>query len=173
MFGSRKSKHKSLYETRLPAVGTVVGVRDTNATVDETALRVDIHFRIEPLDGSEPYDGHMPATLAREALPETGERYPILYDGGNRGTFVYVTSDGSMNARQRIVWIWGDAFGPEGDLIGPATQGEGGGTSIRDPLDRIAKLDALRHSGALTEAEFEEQKRRILDEMSAGGPSAQ
>lgn len=38
------------------------------------------------------------------------------------------------------------------------------GTPAQDPLDRIAKLADLRDRGALTDAEFEAQKARILDE---------
>jgi hypothetical protein len=34
----------------------------------------------------------------------------------------------------------------------------------RDPLERLARLGALRDKGIVTEAEFEEQKRRLLRE---------
>jgi hypothetical protein len=34
-----------------------------------------------------------------------------------------------------------------------------------DPLDRIAKLAELRNSGALTEAEFEREKAKVLSQM--------
>lgn len=33
-----------------------------------------------------------------------------------------------------------------------------------DPLDRLAKLARLRDSGALTEAEFEREKAKILSQ---------
>jgi hypothetical protein len=36
---------------------------------------------------------------------------------------------------------------------------------ISDPLDKIAKLAQLRDSGALTEAEFEQQKAKLLAQM--------
>jgi len=39
------------------------------------------------------------------------------------------------------------------------------GHSSEDPLDRIAKLARLRDSGALTEAEFEREKAKILSQM--------
>jgi Short C-terminal domain len=40
-----------------------------------------------------------------------------------------------------------------------------GGPRGEDPLDRIAKLAQLRESGALTEAEFEREKAKILSQM--------
>lgn len=39
------------------------------------------------------------------------------------------------------------------------------GSASEDPLDRIAKLARLRDSGALTEAEFEREKAKILSQM--------
>lgn len=39
------------------------------------------------------------------------------------------------------------------------------GPPTEDPLDRIAKLAQLRDSGALTEAEFEREKAKILSQM--------
>lgn len=39
------------------------------------------------------------------------------------------------------------------------------GSPNEDPLDRIAKLAQLRDSGALTEAEFEREKSKILSQM--------
>ncbi len=38
-------------------------------------------------------------------------------------------------------------------------------TPAADPLDRIKKLNDLRQVGALTAAEFEEEKKKILGEV--------
>lgn len=39
------------------------------------------------------------------------------------------------------------------------------GKSQPDPLERLAKLDALYRSGAITDEEFAEKKRKLLDEI--------
>ena len=45
-------------------------------------------------------------------------------------------------------------------------RGQGGaGAAAPDPVDQLQKLDQLRQSGALTDAEFEQQKQRILSEQ--------
>jgi len=44
----------------------------------------------------------------------------------------------------------------------PAEQGQGGGDEMDERLDKVGKLDELRDKGALTDAEFEQQKKRIL-----------
>ncbi|MEW6583749.1 MAG: SHOCT domain-containing protein [Actinomycetota bacterium] len=171
VFRRRKSKDRSLFETGWPAVGTVVAVRDTGATLDDDALRVVITFRVEPLDGSPPFSGERAATVARDALPVPGARYPVLYHPDDPQGFAYVTSDGGENARQRIVWIWGDVFGPDGSEVGQPPADHAAATRAAapaDPVDRLATLDALRRSGALTDEEFAQQKRRILGD--AGTP---
>jgi hypothetical protein len=55
----------------------------------------------------------------------------------------------------------GHAIGvPEGGM--PGMMGAAGPGPAEDPLDRLEKLNELRKSGALTEAEFEAQKAKIL-----------
>jgi hypothetical protein len=40
-----------------------------------------------------------------------------------------------------------------------------GSQSQPDPLDQLEKLDDLRKRGVLAEAEFQEQKKRLLGEQ--------
>jgi hypothetical protein len=45
------------------------------------------------------------------------------------------------------------------------TQGAGAGGGQPDPIEQLEKLAELRKSGALTDEEFEQQKRRVLGEQ--------
>jgi hypothetical protein len=45
------------------------------------------------------------------------------------------------------------------------TQGAGAGGGQPDPIEQLEKLTELRKSGALTDEEFEQQKRRVLGEQ--------
>lgn len=45
-----------------------------------------------------------------------------------------------------------------------STQGAGAGGRQPDPIEQLEKLAELRKSGALTDEEFEQQKRRVLGE---------
>ncbi len=36
---------------------------------------------------------------------------------------------------------------------------------VADPLDRLKKLDGLRHQGAITDDEFQAQKKKLLEEL--------
>jgi Short C-terminal domain len=110
------------------AVGTVTGIRDTGVTINKNP-RVVLTLRIEPLDGSPPFDGTMRLTVSRVDLPYPGKRFPVWFDRANPRRFVLGTPEPAAPA---------------------------------DPLDRLAKLNELRLAGALTQAEFEAQKARLL-----------
>jgi len=53
----------------------------------------------------------------------------------------------------------GDEYEPEGEPVGD------GDTDDVDPLERIGQLNDLREAGALSDEEFEEKKRSLLDQM--------
>jgi len=83
------------------------------------------------------------------ALPGTGP-VPVspgpLDAGAGAGTSSAMTSDSV-------------AYQPFADSAGSA------GAPSEDPLDRIAKLAHLRDTGALTEAEFEREKAKLLSQI--------
>jgi Short C-terminal domain len=58
---------------------------------------------------------------------------------------------------------------PDGTVAGapgaPAASTPPATPAPEDPLDRLERLNNLRLAGTLTDAEFEEQKKKILGEM--------
>jgi hypothetical protein len=57
------------------------------------------------------------------------------------------------------------ALGQAGVAVPGGTPASGGAApAAEDPLDRLKKLNDLRQAGALTDAEFEAQKAKILAE---------
>ena len=162
MFGNKKKRAMNLMENGSLAVGTIVNVRDTGTTINE-AIRVEITFRIEPLDGSPAFEGRKKANVGRTAVPQQGQRYPVWYNAEDPTEFAFATSDGGDQARAQIVQIFGDAFGPDGSGVGQVAVAAA--AAPVDPLDRLAKLEQLRSAGALTDAEFDAQKQKILAEI--------
>jgi Short C-terminal domain len=164
VFGNKKkAKALNLMETGSLAVGVVTNVRDTGVTINELNLRVALTFRMEPLDGSPPFEAQKTTTVSRAAIPQAGQRYPVWYDAEDPSEFAYATSDGGEQARQQIVAIFGDTFGADGSGVGLAAAPAA--APAADPLERLQKLDQLRSSGALTDEEFASQKQKILAEM--------
>jgi hypothetical protein len=167
VFGSKKKQRvANLMENGSLAVGTILNVRDTGTTVNN-AIRIDMRFRIDPLDGSAPFEASKKKLMPRTAIPQPGQRYPVWYDAEDHESWAFATSDGGAEARAQIVQIFGDKFGPDGSGVGQVAAAAPApvAAAATDPLDRIAKLDQLRTAGALTDAEYDAQKQRILAEL--------
>jgi hypothetical protein len=122
---------------------------------------VKLHFRIDPIDGSPPFEGQKTTTVSRVQIPPMGARYPVFYDPADHDTFAYVDSIADDSGRQLITSKFGDAFGPDASGVGivgaaPAAP------AADDPLDKLKKLGELRDAGVLTPEEFEAQKAAVL-----------
>ena len=121
-----------------------------------------LHFRIDPVDGTAPFEAQKTTTVNRVQIPPIGARYPVFYDPADHETFAYVDSISDDSGRQLILSKFGDAFGAgrlgrrDGRRRGPAA------AAPDDPLDELKKLGELRDAGALTPEEFEAQKAAVL-----------
>ncbi|WP_320673070.1 SHOCT domain-containing protein [Patulibacter defluvii] len=165
MFGGKKRRQaQALLETGARAVGTVTDVADTGMTINDNP-RIRLTFRIAPLDGSAAFEGVKKATVSRVAIPRIGDRFPVFYDPADPGTFAYVGGVDGAEGVQGIVSRFGDAFGADASGIGqpaPSAAAAAAEPAAADPLEQLRKLGELRAAGVLTEAEFEQQKARIL-----------
>ena len=122
MFGrGKKAKAENLIATGRRGVGVVTGVRDTGMTVNDNP-RVKMTFRIEPLDGSAPFEARKTSTVSRIAIPRTGDRYPVWYDGADLESWMYaVIADD--NGRQQIRDLFGAAAETLTGMGSPAAAG--------------------------------------------------
>lgn len=157
MFGRKKKKIQALFETGSKAVGVVESVRDTGMTVNDNP-RVKMTFRIEPLDGSEPFEAEKTKTVPRVAIPRQGDRYPVWYDPNDTETWAFAMVENDQG-REQIRAQFGDAAATMTGM------GNGAGATGGDPTERLKKLDELRQSGAISEFEFEDKKAQILSEL--------
>ncbi len=166
MFGNKKKKAENLVENGATAVGTITAVRDTGVTMNDNP-RVEMMFRIDPLDGSAPFEASKKSTVSRVRIPQPGQRYPVFYDTADPQTFAFIESLSDESGRALILHKFGDAFGPDASGIGMVAVAAAAAPApaADDPIARIERLQALHTSGALTDAEFAEQKQRILAEM--------
>src|SRR3954452_24558397 len=165
MFGKgKKAKAENLMATGQRAVGVVTDVRDTGMTVNDNP-RVKMTFRIEPLDGSPPFEARKTSTVSRVAIPRTDDRFPVWYDAADPETWVYAIVDDD-NGRQQIRSLFGAAAET---MTGIGNPGAATATTVAapaaDPLERLQKLNELRAAGALSDAEFEATKAQILSGM--------
>lgn len=137
------------------AIGTVTHIRDTGVTINNNP-RVELTFRVEPLDGSADFEAKKTVTVSRVKLPHVGDCHPIWYDRADPTSFMFAT-DVTPEAPPEVRRLFALAAQRNADRVVDVV-----GVPDGDPLDRLAKLNQLRLSGALTETEFEAQKARIL-----------
>ena len=165
MFGNKKKKEEqaiNLVQSGSVGVGTLTNVADTGITINELEIRVKLTLRIDPIDGSAPFEGHKTTTVSRVQIPQVGARYPVFYDPADHETFAYVDSIADESGRQLILSKFGDAFGPDAAGVGIVGATPAAAAPADDPLDRLEKLVKLRDAGALTPEEFEAQKAAVL-----------
>jgi hypothetical protein len=162
VFGrSRKEKAKDLFETGSRAIGTITQVHDTGMTVNDNP-RVKMQFRIEPLDGSAPFDAQKTKTVSRVEIPRAGDRYPVWYDAQDHESFAYATianDEGRAQIRQLFGTAAETITGIGGAAAAPAA------AAAADPIEQIRKLDELRAAGIVTDAEFEQKKSELLSQL--------
>jgi hypothetical protein len=165
VFGKgKREKAQNLFENGSKGVGTVMNVHDTGMTINDNP-RVQMVFRIEPLDGSPPFEAHKKSTVSRVQIPRAGERYPVWYDPADQESWAYATVDDD-NGRAQIRQMFGAAAETMtgiGDPVGAPVPVAA--APAEDPLDRLRKLDELRASGVLNDAEFQAKKAQLLAQL--------
>ncbi len=160
IFGkSKKEKAADLMASGSKGVGTVVSVRDTGMTVNDNP-RIEMVFRVEPLDGSPTMDLTKKTTVSRVEIPRQGDRYPVWYDPADASTWAYATvadESGRENLRQMFGEV-ANSFVGMGTPAAPAMAAGGG----QDVAAQLTQLADLKSQGLLTDEEFESQKKKLL-----------
>ena len=90
LFGQSKAKQEQaakLMATGAKARAMITGVQPTGMVVNNIYLRSVVTFRLEPLDGSPPFDGSKTVMLAQTNMPRVGDRWPSWYDPSNPSEF--------------------------------------------------------------------------------------
>jgi hypothetical protein len=130
---------------------------------------VRLRMRVDPSDGSAPFEREKTVTVSRVAIPRAGDRFPVFYDREDPSNWGYgteVEADAPPEIRALFATAASAAPGLE---FTPAPAA----TAVPSPLDEIARLNDLRLKGAVTDEEFEVAKDRLLAQLGNGrAPSA-
>ncbi|MDX6583264.1 MAG: hypothetical protein QOI10_2448 [Solirubrobacterales bacterium] len=160
LFKSKKKQAAELMQSGLKGAGTVISVQDTGMTVNDNP-RVKMVFRVEPLDGSPPFDAKKTRTVSRVEIPRQGDRYPIWYDAEDPvGTWAYATvaDDSGRESLRQMFGAVADTFVGMNAPAAPAAPAAGG----QDTVEQLKTLADLHSQGLLTEDEFNAQKAKLL-----------
>jgi hypothetical protein len=134
--GRRAARALDLTSNGRKCSGEVTAIDDTGVTINNNP-RVHITVRAEP-PGEPAFTIERTSTVSRVNLPRVGDRATVLYDPADREHRNLVTFEQA------------------------GARAENGGD---DPLAEIERLGKLRDQGLVTPQEFEEHKRRLLDQL--------
>jgi len=157
IFTNKKKQAEDLFTNGSRGVGTVLSVRDTGMTVNDNP-RIEMVFRVEPLDGGAAFDLTKKKTVSRVEIPRQGDRYPVFYDPSDADKWAYATiADDS--GRETMRQMFGEAADTFVGMGAPAAPAGAGGTDTVEALKQLADLKA---QGLLTDEEFAAQKAKLL-----------
>jgi hypothetical protein len=165
LFGkSKQDKAVNLVETGARGVGVVLNVHDTGVTMNDNP-RVQMTFRIEPLDGSAAFEAEKTKVVSRVQIPRAGDRYPVWYDAADPSTWAFAFVE-NEEGRDNIRMMFGEAAETMTGIGNPAAAAAApAAPAAEDPLDRLKKLDELHKAGVVTDAEFEAKKAELLSDL--------
>ena len=159
LFDSKKKKAEDLMANGSKGAGTVVSVRDTGTTINDNP-RVEMVFRVEPLDGGPAFDLTKKTTVSRVEIPRQGDRYPVWYDPQDPSRWAYATiADDTGRATMRQL------FGEVSEtFVGMKAPGApvAAAPGAQDTVEALKQLADLHTQGLLTAEEFAEQKAKLL-----------
>jgi hypothetical protein len=187
---SKKLK-KQLEESGKRANATVVEIaekgmavtRGAEGVIGNTELALKAHLRVQPDDEPE-FEVKKRFSFPQLAVPGAGQTIPVLYDPQDHDKIIV---DYSPEAQQSAgLAAAGIDPGQIGQLMQQAQQMQAQAGQMQagmpgmaqvpgmtpqapaqpqaDPVEQLEKLAKLKESGALTEAEFEAEKAKILSQ---------
>jgi hypothetical protein len=177
------TKKLTVSRLSIPAVGSSIWVRYDVA--DKSKVEIDQAKNDEAGATAAPAQGPAAGATALGTFPISSTTFTTTIDGGStvidargvpglRGELMKAVQDvqagGDPNELREAVMkamSQGTAINMPagGGLAGGATPAPPGQPApAEDPLDQLGKLNDLRQRGALTEAEFQAQKAKILGE---------
>ncbi|TMK42184.1 MAG: hypothetical protein E6G56_01890 [Actinobacteria bacterium] len=96
LFGGRKRKQR-LQEAGVNAPAEIISLRDTGVTVNNNP-RVVLTLRVNPADGSSPFEVSKKQLISRVSLPRVGDPVTVRYDPEDHDNFeIGAASAGAAN----------------------------------------------------------------------------
>ena len=149
-----------LFETGRRATAVVDGVETTGMVMNEVNQQIILSLRIQP-PGEAEWVHQRKMFVPFHGIPRTGDLIQVGYDPADRTKVALEIDPRSDTAGGRLLVLRRPSDAPV-----PAAAADGGGqTAPERMIEQLERLNRLKEDGALTEAEFELQKAKVL----AGG----
>ncbi len=160
-----------LQASGLRARAHLTALKPTGIIINQINVGVQMSFLIEPLDGSPRFDGSKRGVVSQAQMPRIGDVWPAWYDAADRSKFIVALA---TQATPETIALFRE-FGiphPLDHMMGgagaPTPPPSADGSSATraaapDPVGDLERLVQLHEAGHLTDSEFTEAKRRLLE----------
>ncbi len=184
VFGMSRAKQEQaqrLLQTGQKARARIVRIDPTGMVVNNINIQCNVTFQLEPLTGGAAFTGVKKMLINQTQMPRVGDVWPSWYDAADPSTFAVGMPDGASAEQIPVFREFGiphplDPSTAQGGATPPPSPGvmwppsTSAGASPANPPpgsgpDTVADLERLtrlRDDGALTEAEFQAAKARLL-----------
>jgi Protein of unknown function (DUF3592)/Short C-terminal domain len=156
VFGMSKEKQaqaQQLVATGSKARARILQIRPTGMIVNEINIQCMVTFQLEPIHGGAPFPGEKKMMINQTQMPRVGDVWPAWYDAADPTQFAVGMPDGASPDQIPIFREFGIPH-----PLDASTGAAGGGSHVAE-LERLAQL---RRDGALTEAEFQAEKAKLM-----------
>lgn len=89
-FGMSKDKQQQamqLMQTGRKARATITAIQPTGMVVNLINIQCNVHFRLQPLAGGQPFDNQKTMLISQTSMPRIGDVWPSWYDPMNSALF--------------------------------------------------------------------------------------
>jgi Short C-terminal domain len=159
---SKQAKEQQLFQTGQRATAVIEGVEGTGMSINDQP-QVYLTLRVKPRNGQE-FIHQRKLVLPFGSIVQPGYLVDVAYDPANPDN-VAIETDSRYTSTPPAVYIKTRPPDQQAQPLAaaPAVAQPVSSGSPPTLIEQIERLAKLRDSGALTEAEFQEQKRQLLE----------
>ena len=154
---ARQAKEAQLFQTGQRATAVIEGVEGTGVSINDCP-QVYLTLRVQPRHGRE-FVAQKKVVLPFGSVVQPGHLIEVAYDPRDPEA-IALESDPRFRCTPPSQYL--KTRPPEQPAAAPGAAAAGSDGSPPTLIDQLERLAKLRESGALTEAEFEAQKRELL-----------
>ncbi|HVK40347.1 MAG TPA: SHOCT domain-containing protein [Candidatus Kapabacteria bacterium] len=144
-----EQEDRALFASGTKALGIIEEVETTGTVLNRVNHQIRLRVRVRPAEGEE-FVHERTMYVPVNGIPHPGDLVDVAYDPRDRSRVALATDPRINTAGGRMLLLRRPESEPE------AAAGDG-------VIEQLERLEQLRRSGALTQSEFDAQKRRILE----------
>lgn len=157
--GAKKEQAAALVQSGRKARAKILRIDPTGVIINHINIQCNVTFQLEPLDGGPPFNQQKKIVIPQTQMPRVGDVWPSWYEATDPSIFAIGMPDGAQPEQVPLFREFGI---PHPLDPGAGTNAATEASSSADTVGDLERLTQLHADGALTDAEFQAAKTRLL-----------